>query len=96
MTQPIKVSFAALSAASTDITGSSTTISSRLDQLEGDLAPMVASWEGQAALFYREKQMQWDTAAAELAEVLRQIGTAVRTAGENYAQTEQQVGSSWQ
>lgn len=91
----IKVSFEGLRQAGGDITGSSRSIAARLDQLEGELAPMAVGWTGQAATFYRETQLKWDTAAAELADVLRQIGTAVHTAADNYAATEQRVGSSW-
>lgn len=91
----IKVSFEGLRQAGSDIASSSNTITNRLDRLETDLAPMAASWTGQAATFYQDTQQRWDTAALELADVLRQIGAAVNTAADNYAATEQRVGSSW-
>lgn len=91
----IKVSFEGLRQAGGDITSSSNNITNRLDQLEGDLAPMTASWTGQAATFYQETQQKWDTAALELAEVLRQIGAAVNTAADTYAANEQRISSSW-
>ncbi len=91
----IKVSFEGLRQAGGDIISSSNNITNRLSELDGDLAPMAASWTGQAATFYQDTQLKWDTAAAELADVLRQIGAAVNTAADNYAATEQRVGSSW-
>lgn len=93
--QPIKVSYAALTAAADNLTNSSGTISGRLDQLESDLRPMSVNWTGQASDTYRVTQQKWDTAAAELAQILRQIGTAVRTAGENYQATDSRIGASW-
>ncbi len=95
MTAPIKVSFVALETAAADITKSASTITGRLDQLHTDLAPMVATWEGEAAINYQTTQRQWDTAAAEMSVILDQIGIALRKAGENYRQRELQVSNSW-
>ena len=91
----IKVTFGALEAARADVAGTATRISGRLEELERFLAPLVATWEGEAATEYRIKQRQWDTAAAELAAVLAQIGVALGAANESYRQVEQVNAARW-
>ena len=91
----IKVTFGALETAQTDLTGAANRLASQLEDLKRFLAPMVATWEGQAATEYQAKQRQWDTAAAGLANVLGQIGVALGTANESYRQVEQANASRW-
>jgi early secretory antigenic target protein ESAT-6 len=91
----IKVTFAALEAAQSDVSGVAGRMTNQLEDLKRFLAPMVATWEGQAATEYQAKQRQWDTAAAGLANVLGQIGVALGTANESYRQVEQVNASRW-
>jgi early secretory antigenic target protein ESAT-6 len=56
---------------------------------------MAATWEGQAAAEYQVTQRKWDTAAADLAAVLAQIGLALGTANESYRQVEQANAARW-
>ena len=91
----IKVTFAALETAQADVSGVAGRMSGQLEDLKRFLAPLVVSWEGQAASEYQAKQRQWDTAAAGLAAVLGQIGVALGTANESYRQVEQTNASRW-
>jgi early secretory antigenic target protein ESAT-6 len=91
----IKVTFGALETAQSDVSGVAGRMTGQLEELKRFLAPMVATWEGQAATEYQAKQRQWDTAAANLATVLGQIGTALGTANESYRQVEQANASRW-
>jgi early secretory antigenic target protein ESAT-6 len=91
----IKVTFAALETAQTDVSGVAGRMTAQLEDLKRFLAPMVATWEGQAATEYQAKQRQWDTAAANLAAVLGQIGVALGRANESYRQVEQANASRW-
>ncbi len=91
----IKVTFAALEAAQADVSGVATRMTGQLEDLKRFLAPMVATWEGQAATDYQAKQRQWDTAAADLTAVLGQIGMALGTANESYRQVEQTNAARW-
>jgi ESAT-6 family protein len=91
----IKVTFGALEAARGDVAGTATRISSQLDDLKRFLAPLVATWEGQAATEYQARQRQWDTAATDLAAVLAQIGVALGTANESYRHVEQVNAARW-
>ena len=91
----IKVTFAALETAQSDVSGVATRMTSRLEDLKRFLAPMVSTWDGQAATDYQGKQRQWDTAAANLAAVLGQIGVALASANESYRQVEQANAARW-
>jgi 6 kDa early secretory antigenic target len=91
----IKVTFGALEATRADVTSTANRISGQLADLQRYLAPLVATWEGQAATEYRAKQRQWDTAAADLATVLGQIGVALDAANESYRQVERSNTERW-
>ena len=91
----IKVTFGALSTAQADIRSTLTRINGMLEELDAGLRPIAATWQGEAALFYREKQQQWNDAAVDIGVVLDQIGRAVGTANENYQQVENRNRSLW-
>ena len=84
----IKVTFGELAAAQGNISSTSNAINGQLDDLKSFLAPMVSTWDGAAAATYNQLQRQWDTAAADLNQVLAQIATAVGTANDQYQQAE--------
>ena len=44
---------------------------------------------------YQARQRQWDTAAADLAGVLAQIGVALGVANDSYRQVEQVNAARW-
>jgi early secretory antigenic target protein ESAT-6 len=91
----IRVTFGALESAQADVSGVAGRMTGQLEDLKRFLAPLVASWEGQAATEYQARQRQWDTAAANLATVLGQIGVALGAANESYRQVEQANASRW-
>jgi len=91
----IKVTFGVLDAARADVAGTASRIGTRLEDLRRLLAPLVATWEGQAAEEYRTAQRKWDTAAADLTSVLAQIGVALGAAHDGYRQVEQANAARW-
>jgi 6 kDa early secretory antigenic target len=91
----IKVTFAELANAQTAVAGTAARITTSLDDLKRELAPLVATWEGQAATDYTARQRQWDAAAADLAAVLGRIGTALGTANDGYRQVEKANTQRW-
>jgi len=91
----IKVTFGALDAAHADVAGTAARIKTRLDELKRTLAPLVVSWDGAAADEYRAAQRDWDLAAADLAQVLGQIGVALGSAHEGYRRVEQANAARW-
>jgi 6 kDa early secretory antigenic target len=94
-TSEIKVTFSALGAAQGDVATTASRITAQLEDLKRFLAPMVATWEGRAAADYHLKQRQWDTAAADIAAVLAQIGVALGTANDSYQQVERANAARW-
>ena len=60
------MTFGALEAARADVVGTAARIAARLDDLRRAVVPLAATWDGQAAQEYRDRQRQWDVAAADL------------------------------
>lgn len=84
----IKVTFGAIDTAATDTDTIASSIDQQLDDLRGYIAPLVATWTGEASTSYQALQSRWDTSAAELNGILRQISAALRTSNENYSTAE--------
>jgi WXG100 family type VII secretion target len=89
----IKVTFAQVQATQEHTQSTVASMNNSLQDLKAYLAPMVATWEGQAAENYNAKQAQWDQAAADLNEVLAAIGRALGSANEGFQTTESQNAS---
>ncbi len=91
----IQVSFASLSQTETDILNTQASLHQRLEDLKKYIAPMVATWTGEAATHYQAKQREWDTAAADLNTILGQIGVAVGLARDDFADGERNNAQIW-
>lgn len=91
----IKVQYAGLDAASADIGASAAALRGHVDRMETALQPLVATWTGEAAQFYQQRQREWDGAMAELGDVLARVGVAVRAARENYEDVERRNTRAW-
>jgi 6 kDa early secretory antigenic target len=94
-TSEIKVTFGALGAAQGDVATTASRITGQLEDLKRFLAPMVATWQGQAAVEYQARQRQWDSAAADITAVLSHIGVALGTANDSYQQVERANAARW-
>jgi 6 kDa early secretory antigenic target len=71
-------------------------IEQQLGDLKGYLAPLVASWTGEASSDYQALQAKWNQSADDLNAVLREIAGALRTASQNYMSGERTNASMWQ
>ena len=91
----VLVTFGAVETAAADTDIVANHIDRQLDDLRSYLAPLVASWSGQASADYQALQSKWDASAADLNQVLRDIAGALRTAHGNYAQAESANASIW-
>ena len=91
----IMVTFGEIAAAQQNVASTSQRMTTQLEDLKRFLAPMVASWTGQAAEDYQARQRQWDTAATDLTAVLSQIGVALGHANDGYQQVERANASRW-
>lgn len=91
----IKYGFGSLADAASDIETSSRNIGIQLEDLKSQLKPMVASWEGEASERYQAHQAKWDTAAAELNEILSTIGRAVDEGNSRMQSVNTAAANSW-
>lgn len=91
----IQYNFAHIAQASADIHATNRNINGMLDQLKGDIAPMVAEWEGDSASAYHAAQRRWDAAAEELNQVLQTIARAVDNANSRMSQINTSAANSW-
>ncbi|PZS25276.1 MAG: WXG100 family type VII secretion target [Pseudonocardiales bacterium] len=91
----IHVQFESLQTGQQGIHNNYSKLTATIDQLESDLAPMVASWSGAAQEAYLAAKKQWDDAAAALAVVLNNVSQAVGQAHENYTAAEGAARSNW-
>jgi ESAT-6 family protein len=91
----ILVTFGEIAAAQRNVVSTSRQINEQLEDLRRYLAPLVATWSGQAAQDYQVKQRQWDASAADLTAVLAQIGVALGHANDGYQQVERVNASRW-
>ena len=66
-----------------------------LEGLESQLAPMVASWDGQAREAYFVQKAKWEQASAAMAQILAQMGQAVQDAHSNYSAAETSNTNLW-
>ena len=95
MSGEILVTFGEISNAQSSVATTSRNMNQELDDLKSFLAPLVATWTGQAAEDYQVKQREWDDAAAQLNQVLGQVGVALGTANDNYQQAERSNAAKW-
>jgi 6 kDa early secretory antigenic target len=91
----ILVTFGAIADAQADTNMVAQQLNSELADLKAYLAPLVATWTGQASTNYQALQAKWDAAQADLNAVLTQISAALGTANGNYTQAESANASMW-
>ncbi|NYT95274.1 WXG100 family type VII secretion target [Salinispora sp. H7-4] len=74
----IRYNFAAL-AASADSCGSSLkNMNGELEGLKSSIAPLLATWDGDAREAYFRRQRDWEAAANDLRDLLSRIERALR------------------
>jgi early secretory antigenic target protein ESAT-6 len=91
----IVVTFGAVNEAAMDTDAIASQIAQQLGDLKTYLAPLVASWSGEASGDFQALQAKWDASANDLNQVLRQISQSLRLAGEQYQAAEKANSSVW-
>jgi WXG100 family type VII secretion target len=91
----IQVTFGVVNEAAMDTDAIASQIAQQLGDLKAYLAPLVASWSGGASGDFQALQAKWDASANDLNQVLRQISQSLRTAGDNYSNTERANKQIW-
>lgn len=85
----LHVDHAALAGAAQGLVAGARRIGARLDELEGDLAPLRSQWTGAARGAYDQAKAQWDTAVTEMVQLLAQVGQGVELADAEYRAADQ-------
>jgi WXG100 family type VII secretion target len=91
----ILVNFATISGAGSEVRATAARIQSQLDELKAGVTKIAASWEGAAQQGYQAHQKKWDDKAADLQQVLTQIGSSLDQAAESYQSTEKKNEQIW-
>lgn len=73
----------------------STALRTTLDDLKSYLAPLVAEWEGDAAIAYQAHQQDWDQAAAALQSMLTEIARAAGQGNQGMADADRRAAQGW-
>ena len=59
-------------------------IDDRMNTLESDLAPLQSDWSGNAQAAYNQAKLKWDTAIAEMMQLLNDTGSTVGQSNQEY------------
>lgn len=78
-----------------DIHATSARITTALQDLRAQIAPLLQSWTREAATAYRDEQHRWHHAATALNDILVELGNAVRDGAGDLAHTDRQAANYW-
>ena len=71
-------------------------IDDRMNRLEGDLAPLQSDWSGNAQAAYNTAKTKWDTAIAEMMQLLNDTGRTVGDSNVEYHAADMRGANSFQ
>jgi WXG100 family type VII secretion target len=71
-------------------------IDTRMHNLERDLAPLQSEWSGNAQAAYNQAKTKWDTAIAEMMQLLNDTGTTVGQSNQDYHAADMRGANSFQ
>ena len=91
----IDVQYATVRNAIEELKGQTQQIITTLNNLEDELKPLVASWEGADQEMYRQVQMQWDQATKNMATLLNDNGTLIQSIHDNHSRDERRSADNW-
>ena len=71
-------------------------IDDRMNNLERDLAPLQSEWSGNAQTAYTQAKTKWDTAIAEMMQLLNDTGSTVGQSNQDYHSADLRGANSFQ
>jgi WXG100 family type VII secretion target len=83
--------FAEMASCAKDIENVEQEINGTVNKLNGDLEPLKASWQGQAAQAFQQLQERLMEDAKKLNQALSDIANAMKTASGTYQQQEEEA-----
>ncbi|MFD8263247.1 WXG100 family type VII secretion target [Streptomyces griseoluteus] len=78
-----------------ELTEQTQQIINTLNNLEDELKPLVASWEGSDQEMYRTVQAEWDQATKNMAALLGDSGTLIQSIHDNHSRDERKSADNW-
>ena len=91
--QPITVDYVAMEEAASAIQSASSAINSKLSDLASQLKKL--QWDGEDRNAYMAHQAKWDSAVADMNQILNKLGGAVQEARGGYGATETSGANAW-
>ena len=92
----LRVQHGALDQAAADMFQTVKDIDDRMNRLEGDLAPLQSDWSGNAQAAYNTAKTKWDTAIAEMMQLLNDTGRTVGDSNVEYHAADMRGANSFQ
>ena len=85
-----------LEQATQDIASAVKAIDDRMNRLESELSPLQSDWAGNAQAAYTDAKRKWDTAIAEMMQLLNDTGTTVGLSNQDYHSADVRGANSFQ
>jgi 6 kDa early secretory antigenic target len=95
MSEYTAVQFGQMAASEADFASVCQSLQGILSTLEGQLNASLTQWTGAAQTAYHVEKGKWDTAAADMATVVSQLGQVIGVANENYTSAERVNSNMW-
>ena len=92
----LRVNHAALDTAASEMHRTVGRIDARLNQLEGELAPLRSQWSGHAKESYDVAKAQWDWAIREMRDLLDKSHATVYQSNDEYRAVDQRGANRFQ
>ncbi len=95
MSEYTRVQFGTLETSQADFLKTYSALQSTISTLDGQLRSNLAQWDGNAQQAYYAAKQVWDTAMADMANVVNQLGVVIGVANENYTNAERVNTAMW-
>ncbi len=95
MSEYTKAVFGTLEQSQADFASTYSAFHDSLTTLDGQLKGNLSEWSGSAQQAYYQAKTIWDNAAADMANVLQQLGVVIGVANHNYTVTESANTRMW-
>ncbi len=86
----LKVNFSTVSTAAADIASGAGQLEATLTDMDSQLQPLKANWQGEAFASYEAAKAKWTAAITDMKALLADIGRQVDTSGQDYQAAERQ------
>jgi WXG100 family type VII secretion target len=95
MSEYTRASFGGLAQGQADFASIYGQLTSTVQDLDSRLRANLAEWDGSAQQAYYTAKQAWDSAMADMGNVLNQLGAVIGVAHENYTHAEAANSALW-